>query len=420
MKPTKQRALTVIQRLIDAGHQAALAGGCVRDELMNRKPMDYDVATTATPEQVQNIFAKGSRKFKVVPTGIDHGTVTIVTDAGPIEVTTLRRDVETDGRHAVVSFADAGFEEDARRRDFTINAMFELPTGEILDFVGGQADLKDQILRFVGDARKRIREDYLRILRLYRFWSRLGFQPDVDATLAVQELHAGLERISQERITSELLQILSGEHLEPALTSMVHDGVFRTILPTLNDKKVLANIGHLRAISGGAFDVLGRLGFLLAACLEPTESLQATLTHLRLSKLYERSLLTINSHDYRSTSPKSQPADLMRVIDRCEMSTGKGSFLSLYAPVWQSLAKASHSDEDYAKILALITCEEHLGTRRTANLSLCGPDVMRALNIGPGPKVGEMLEQLKVSFRNNEWQSPEQGIAYLLTKTKIP
>ena len=159
-------ALKVLRSLEAAGYAARLAGGCVRDRLLGITPADYDIATGAEPGVVLQHFRTEGRT--TVPTGIDHGTITVVMPSGPIEVTTLRKDVATDGRHAQVAFGKS-FSDDAQRRDFTINAMFEDADGRIYDEAGGQADLQAKVLRFVGEASIRIREDYLRILRLFRF-----------------------------------------------------------------------------------------------------------------------------------------------------------------------------------------------------------------------------------------------------------
>ncbi len=204
----------------------------------------------------------------------------MVTDAGSIEVTTLRRDVKTDGRHAVVEFDGASFADDAARRDFTVNAMYENVDGTVVDLVGGLADIAANQLRFVGDARQRIKEDYLRIMRLYRFWSTYGLLPDQDARLAAQELRGGLKQISQERITSELLLILTGEHVASVLPYMVTDGIIMQILAALDDRKVLAYAPHFTKLKWDDphYLKLGRLSFLLIACLREG-AVEETLDH---------------------------------------------------------------------------------------------------------------------------------------------
>ena len=198
----KKNALLVIEILMKNGYEARLAGGCVRDHLLGLKAKDFDIATNALPEETIACF-KTEEKYKTVPTGIEHGTVTVVKSGFAYEVTTLREDVKTDGRHAEVLFGDS-FEKDALRRDLTINALFMSKDEEILDYVGGQSDLKSQTLRFVGTADTRIKEDYLRILRFYRFKSRLNFKATSDCVEAIKDNAHMLNSLSFERIWSEL------------------------------------------------------------------------------------------------------------------------------------------------------------------------------------------------------------------------
>ena len=206
---TLKAAHLVLKALEKAGFEGRLAGGCVRDRLLGKTPLDFDIATTATPEEVCNIFKQ--KDFKTIPTGIDHGTITVVYKSIALEITTLRKDVATDGRRATVAFGSS-FEEDAMRRDFTINALFENHQGEIFDYNGGRKDLKERKLVFVGVAEDRIKEDYLRILRFFRFWAQLEFTPDADALKAIEKLYEGISIVSVERITQEMLK-----HIVPVL-----------------------------------------------------------------------------------------------------------------------------------------------------------------------------------------------------------
>lgn len=415
VKLAQKRAISIIQSLREQGFEAFLAGGCVRDQLLNTLAKDFDIATSATPEAMLHVFK--TKKLRTVVTGIEHGTVGVITDAGLIEVTTFRKDIETDGRHAKVDFA-ASLQEDADRRDFTINAMYMSEEGEIIDLVGGRDDLESRTLRFVGDARKRIKEDYLRIMRLYRFRSRLGFTPDTDAILATQELHAGLQQISHERVSSELLQILAGDYVVEALTAMIADGVLQTILPQLSDKKILAYLSFLPKVPLAPFGSLGRLAVLIMCGLKadanPPDCLILDICkNLRLSKLYERTLLKIAEKYFLQLAAAADDDAKMNLIDKLEMATGKGSFLQLYLPVWETLSNA-HRNEHESKILKILAqCEQQLAHLRTANLPITGPDVMTHLNIESGPRVGEALALLKKEFRNQRWKTAGEGIALL-------
>jgi tRNA nucleotidyltransferase/poly(A) polymerase len=187
------------------GEEARLVGGCVRDHLIGIDPKDIDIATTALPEQVRDIFEAAG--FKVIPTGLQHGTVTVVHGGVPYEVTTLRADVETDGRHARVEYI-RDWRHDAERRDFTINAMSVSADGKLHDYFGGYDDLMAGGVQFVGDPSRRITEDYLRILRFFRFRARFGSAGDDKAIDAVATHASGLQNISVERIWMEMSKII--------------------------------------------------------------------------------------------------------------------------------------------------------------------------------------------------------------------
>lgn len=234
----------VLHLLTGAGHQALLVGGCVRNALIGLPVADIDIATDARPDAVMAL-AKAAA-LKVVPTGIEHGTVTIVIDGEPHEVTTFRRDVETHGRHATVAFSTR-IEEDAARRDFTMNALYADAEGRVIDPLGGLDDLRDRRVRFVGDAGERIREDYLRILRFFRFHALYGDAAagmDAGALAACAAHSAGTETLSRERIGHEMRRLLAALDPAPALAAMQATGVLARILPGA-DARALAPLVHL-------------------------------------------------------------------------------------------------------------------------------------------------------------------------------
>lgn len=202
----------------EADKELRFVGGCVRDVIMQRPVGDLDFATTATPDETQRILEDAG--IKAIPTGIAHGTVTAHIKGQNFEITTLRRDVKTDGRHAKVAFTD-DWQQDAERRDFTINAMSLDQNGVVYDPFNGQADIADKQLRFIGNAEERIREDYLRILRYFRFAAQFGWQLDDKAALETLGRNApSLASLSRERIQSELFRLLSvADHL-PVLMKM--------------------------------------------------------------------------------------------------------------------------------------------------------------------------------------------------------
>jgi len=270
----------VCAMLSDAGHQAWFVGGCVRNALLGEPISDIDIATDAPPQNVTKL-AKAAG-FHPVPTGIDHGTVTVVVEHHPFEVTTFRRDIETDGRRAVIAHATS-IEEDAHRRDFTMNALYAAADGTVADPIGGLPDLEARRVRFIDDAQARIREDYLRILRFFRFHAWYGDPEhglDAEALAAVAELSGGIETLSRERIGAEMTKLLAAPDPAPAVAAMAQAGVLARVLPG-SDATPLPRLVHLEQQHGVVPDPLRRL-----ACLGGTDHTE----RLRLSKADARRL----------------------------------------------------------------------------------------------------------------------------------
>lgn len=251
----------VCRLLTEAGHQALFVGGCVRNALLDRPVADIDLATDAAPDVV--IRLAQARGLRAIPTGLDHGTVTVVSGKIPHEVTTFRRDVETDGRHAVVAFATDA-EEDARRRDFTMNALYATPEGKLVDPLDGLADLRAGRVRFIENAEARIREDYLRILRFFRFHAWYGDASeglDPRGLAACAELAEGLDGLSKERVGSETRKLLSAPDPSPAVAGMAAAGCLARIVPGA-DARALPVLVHLEGIREIAPDPIRRLAVL--------------------------------------------------------------------------------------------------------------------------------------------------------------
>jgi poly(A) polymerase len=219
--------IRVMDALQARGNRAYLVGGVVRNALLGEPVDDIDIATDATPDQT--ILLANVAHMRAVPTGIDHGTVTLVHDGRGFEVTTFRRDVETDGRHAVVAFTD-DLAQDAARRDFTMNALYADASGHVLDPMGGLDDLAARRLRFVGDPNLRITEDYLRILRFFRFFARYGAQADPLAVQACADHKTGLSGIARERIGAEVKKLLAAPDPAPSIALMSQTGVLDLLL----------------------------------------------------------------------------------------------------------------------------------------------------------------------------------------------
>ncbi len=281
--------------LENAGHQALFVGGCVRNAVMGLAASDIDVSTSAEPKTVIDV-AK-SAGLRAIPTGIDHGTVTVVVRDTPFEVTTFRRDVATDGRRAVVAFSK-DIAEDAVRRDFTMNALYADRHGCIHDPLGGLPDTIARRVRFIQDPVQRIREDYLRILRFFRFSAFYadpdeGWAPDALAAIALNL--DGLESLSAERIGAEMLKLLSAPDPMPALAVMAQIGVLERVLPGATITFV-GPVVHLQALIGAPPDPIVRLAALGG---------QNAVERLRLSRQQQKRLKAIQEHCTSGLGPKA-------------------------------------------------------------------------------------------------------------------
>jgi poly(A) polymerase len=273
-------------------------GGAVRDDLLGLPVSDIDLATKIPPDEVVQRLEKA--KIKAVPTGIEHGTVTAVSDGHPFEVTTLRRDVSTDGRRATVAFTD-DWEEDAARRDFTINALSADPqTGELFDYFGGLADLEQRHIRFIGDPLQRIAEDHLRILRFFRFHARFDAgEPDAAALAACTARADDLMALSRERIADELLKLLGLPDPSRTLAIMLERGILRPILPEIE----IARLADLTALISAEREAridpeaLRRLAALIPRKSEIADDIAA---RLRLSNKAKKRLACAAEHELGS------------------------------------------------------------------------------------------------------------------------
>ena len=275
----------LVEALDGASGTARWVGGAVRDTLLGIDVADIDIATTLRPDEVtRRLEAAGIR---AVPTGIAHGTVTAVSAGTVVEVTTLRHDVSTDGRHAVVAFTDQ-WREDAARRDFTMNALYADPvSGAVFDWFGGLDDLAARRVRFIGDPYQRIAEDHLRILRFFRFHARFGDAVDTDGLDACTARANDLMALSRERIAAELLKLLVARDAV-AVVALMHDrGIFRPVLPEVGDAGVgrLARLAEAEAEAGVTPAAIRRLAALIA----PGEA-EAVGARLKLSKADRRRL----------------------------------------------------------------------------------------------------------------------------------
>jgi poly(A) polymerase len=293
------RLLAVLDR---DGEEARVVGGAVRNALLQLAIDEIDLATTAVPDEVvRRVAAAG---WKSVPTGIEHGTVTVIVDGKPFEVTTLRQDVETYGRKARVAFG-RDWRMDAQRRDFTINALSASPDGTIYDYVGGSADIAARRVRFIGAAKERIAEDYLRILRFFRFHAWYGEgHPDADGLDACILARAGLDTLSRERVRMELLKLLLARHAMPTLAVMGEVGLLGTVLGGVPWLASFENVAKIEAALGLSTDAVRRLGALGVRVLEDAERLTE---RLRLSNVEGERLKALEGW-WRITPAVGDPA----------------------------------------------------------------------------------------------------------------
>jgi len=357
--------------VLEALPEARVVGGAVRDALAGREVADVDLATPRRPQAVMAALKQAG--LKAVPTGLDHGTVTAVSGGRGFEVTTLRRDVATDGRRATVAFSE-DWEEDAARRDFTINAMSMDRAGQVFDPFGGRADLAAGRVRFVGDAATRIAEDYLRILRFFRFWARYGTgAPDAEAMAAIRGGVGGLAMLSAERVWSELRRILAAPDPSAAVALMAAAGVLGVVLPEGTE---VARLSRLVAL-GAPADPLLRLAALLAEGAD----LGALAARLRLSHAERDRLARLRDPALRL------PPDAGAAAIRAALVAAEGA-ADVAAASWLTQAGAPDDPAAWTALRARIAATP------VPVFGLEGRDVV-ALGIAPGPEVGRLLRLLR-------------------------
>jgi poly(A) polymerase len=367
--------LARILALLDRdGEEARVVGGAVRNALLREPLGDIDIATTALPEKVvRRVEAAGC---KAVPTGIEHGTITVVTEGQPFEVTTLREDIETDGRRAKVAFG-RDWRRDAERRDFTMNALFLGRDGTVYDYVGGLADAAQRRVRFIGDAATRIAEDYLRILRFFRFHAAYGHGglPDADGLHACILARAGLEMLSRERVRMEMLKLMLARHAVPALAVMAETGLIEMVLGGVPLLASLSNLIKLEVSLSLSPDPVRRLAALGVLVTEDAERLRE---RLRLANAESERLISMGDAWWRIVAGLSEQASRTLLY-----RLGPDSYLDRVLLAW-SRAPEGMADRRWR---ALAT----LPSRWTApRFPLKAADFM-ARNVEKGPRLGAAM-----------------------------
>lgn len=377
----------VVAALTADGAPARFVGGCVRDSVLGRAVKDVDIATPVPPDRVMSLLR--DKGIDVVPTGLKHGTVTAVKNPRHFEVTTLRRDVETYGRHASVAFTD-DWVADAWRRDFTMNALYLDPDGALYDPTGGLADLRDGRVRFVGEASARIREDYLRILRFFRFHAHYGAGPlDRDGFAACRHHASGLALLSGERVSGELFRLLAAADPAPVILEMATAGIWQHVVPAGADVMRLANLVRLAPDS----EPIVRLAALVEG---GTADLDALADSLRLSNAERRRL-----HQALEGSFDLDQLD-EKLARQLIYRRGKEAFVDRLLIAWAERPKA-----DARPWLTLAR------QWRVPAFPLRGRD-LKTLGIAAGPHLGGLLTAVEDWWVAGDFTADKAGcLAYL-------
>lgn len=398
---SKPGLMRIFELLNADGGEVRVVGGAVRNALMGLPVGDIDLATTLPPQDVVERAREAG--IKAVPTGIEHGTVTLVVDGEGYEVTTLRRDVETDGRHAQVAFG-TDWKEDAGRRDLTINALYADASGEVIDLIGGLADIETRTVRFIGDATTRVAEDYLRILRFFRFFAYYGSgRPDADGLRASARAKDKLSTLSAERVWSEMKKLLSADDPSRALLWMRQAGVLTQILPETEKWGIDAIHGLVAAEQalGWKPDALLRL----ASIIPPdVERLAAISSRLRMSKNEAARL------EQWAKAPAIDPAMAETALDRLlYRQSPEGVKMRLRLALSSARADVSGGEASMQKIARLSTLLARAERFQKPVFPLSGADVLAA-GVAPGPRVGEILEQLEDKWVEGNFALEREGL----------
>jgi len=381
----------VFAALSAPGVQTRAVGGAVRDTLLGLPVREIDLATTARPDQVMALAREAG--LKAVATGIEHGTVTLIADGVPFEVTTLRRDVETFGRHATVAFTE-NWEEDARRRDFTLNALYAGSDGAVFDPLGGYGDLVAGRVRFIGDAEARIQEDYLRILRFFRFNAYYGKGPlDSLGLHAAVRLRAGLDQLSAERVAGELRKLLVAPQAMPAIEALFDYGLLSGVLGGVPRLERLKRLIAIEERLGAVPDAMVRLAALAVFVDEDAERLAA---RLRLSNA-EQAMLRLGAADHANSGLPDERAarrELYRLgpenYQACVLIAWADSGVSSDDPEWRDALRLSER-------------------WRPPSFPLRGSDITQLGDL-EGPEIGAILRRLEADWVGGGFASSREEL----------
>lgn len=390
---TAAETRAVMDALTASGGEARFVGGVVRNALLHQPVTDIDIATPLVPDDVmKRLQAAG---LGAVPTGIEHGTITAIANGKPFEITTLRRDVSTDGRRATIAFT-TDWKEDAARRDFTMNALYVSRTGEVFDYFGGTDDLEAGRVRFVGDAVTRIREDYLRILRLFRFhaWYGRG-ELDSDALHASVAEKSGLAKLSGERIQKEMLRLLAAEDPVPVLRVMAATGILAAVIPADTNLQRLARLVAVDRDNFFAPDPVLRLSALLPDNASMIETLSE---RWKLANADRDRLIDLATAKEKIVSYLS-----IKEVRKFLYLLGPQRFRDRVRLRWAE----DHKDSNSIQWRALLAMAD---AWQRPKFPLTGRDVMNA-GVAEGPLVGRILSEVEEWWIDSDFTEDEFSLA---------
>ena len=384
----------VMDMLNADGGEGRVVGGAVRNALMGMEIGDIDIATTLLPDEV--VRRAKTAGLKPIPTGIAHGTITVICNSEPFEITTLRSDEETDGRHAQVQFG-TDWQVDANRRDLTINALYADKDGDVIDLVGGLVDIEARNVRFIGDASKRIEEDHLRILRFFRFFAYYGSgRPDADGLRASARAKDSINKLSVERVWSEMKKLLGAPDPSRALLWMRQMGVLSVIFPETEKWGIDAIHGLID--SEQAFGWKPDPFLRLASIVPPDEERMRSLgNRLKMSNAEKEVLINW------AKAPNIEPSLAGTALDRLLYRSGKeGIVMKLKLAL--SVARSTHdgSQASIEKVVGFSNLLSRAEKFERPNLPVNGADMINA-GVAPGPEVGRILGALEEQWLSSNF-----------------
>ena len=396
----RQDIRSLLTILNDPGEETRLVGGCVRDSFLGKVVSDIDMATTYKPDEVARRVEEAG--LKCIPTGIDHGTVTVLAGTSRFEITTLRKDIATDGRHAQIVFGRS-FEEDAERRDFTINALSVSADGIVHDYWGGLQDLKDKKLRFIGKAETRIREDYLRILRFFRFSADYSDKLDDEGFSAAIRERNGLYRLSRERIQAEFLKILCTTRAEDIVQSLSNSGLLQILAGGIGNCRRFCHCAKYEARWQIYPDAIRRLA---ALCVEIREDVQRLRFRLVLSNRDTERLLryAVCLEEVMTQPDRTINAELIRRFyaeDPAGIPFHESSFFDVRTALGEKFVLADEKAE--REWMTFFT-----GEAKQPVFPLKGKDIQHL--VARGPEMGSLLKKLYHCWQ--EWGYPADEMVY--------